>query len=501
MASIALFWFGGKDPLIPANADRHLKKRLKLLHRQVKQHHQAENSQAEAKTYEEIGMMLFREKFFDSARDRWKDALRIFQETNDRPSMAELYSNIGTAYRQEGNLREAARFYNKALLLDRDFNQGQGELTSLHNLGSVWIELSEYESALDAYAEALDIAREHHLVEWESDTLYRLGFTYRHMFRQTEAFRFFDSGLKCAENIQNLPLMTLNIFGLGTVYEDIGEYSQALLCYGDAVQGARNLEDTALEADVLTRTSALKLHIGFLDEAREIARSANDLIPEDLPSYVRVEQDLLRADIYYARGMKEKSITLVNKALAMADRMPNRRGLIQARLRQAIMELDRNQCSTALELVQSLERGTELNHNKVTEIERLIVLGRIYPGVHRLDDALKVRETAAIKADETRIPRLIWLTRHQLGRIFNQQQKFQLARNEFERAEQVISRTSMSLEPGARRVFLEHRERLNLYQDYILLLDKMGHKEQAYRIMKRVDSDILNKKLKHLFTG
>lgn len=501
MASVALFWFGGKDPLIPVDADRHLKKTLKQLHKKVKTHHQEENSHAEAKTYEEIGMVLFREGFFDSARDRWKDALRIFQETNDRPSMAELYSNIGTAYRQEGELREAARFYNKALLLDRDFNQGVGELTSLHNLGSVWIELSEYESALDSYAEALDIARENHLVEWESDTLYRLGFTYRHLFRQMEAFRFFESGLKCAESIQNLPLMTLNIFGLGTVYEDIGEYAQALLCYQDAVQGARNLKDTSLEAEVMTRTSALKLHIGFLDEAREIARDANTLIPEDMASYVRVEQDLLRADIYYARGMKEKSVTLVNKALDMADRMPNRRGLIQARLRLAIMEIDRNQFSAALELLQSLDRGTELNHNKVTDIERLIVLGRIYPGLHRIDDALKVREAAAIKADETRIPKLIWNTRHQLGRIFHRQQKFQLARNEFERAEQVINRTSMSLEPAARRVFLEHRERLGLYQDYILLLDKMGHKEQAYRTMKRVDSDILYKKMKHLFNN
>lgn len=46
-----------------------------------------------------------------------------------------------------------------------------------------------------------------------------------------------------------------------------------------------------------------------------------------------------------------------------------------------------------------------------------------------------------------------------------------------------------------RKVFLEHKDRQQLYQDYILLLIKMGHKEQALRILKRVASDSLNRKL------
>lgn len=489
--------FGQRESYIPNDADRQLKKTLKQLEKKRKQHHQGENSLAEAKTLEEIGMLLFRNKYYDASRDRWKDALRIFQETNDRPSMAELYSNIGTAYRQEGNLRESARFYNKSLLLDRDFNQGAGELISLHNLGSVWVELSEYESAMEAYGEALDISRDSGLPEWEADTLYRLGFTYRLLYRQTEAFRFFESGLKVSENLRNLPLMTLNVFGLGSVYEDIGEYAQAQLCYEDALQGAENVEDKALTADILTRTAALKLHIGYLDEAREIARVTNELIPPDKPSYVRVEHDLVRADIYYARGMKENSISLVEQALELAQQLPNRRSYIQARMRQAIMEMDRSRFRSAMDLMNSLERGSETTHNDATNIERLLVWGRIHRGMNQDDDAQQVTETATNKAEETRIPRLIWASRHQLGRIFHHQQRFQLARNEFERAETIVNRTAMSLDQATRRIFLEHRERLSLYQDYILLLVKLGHKEQANRILSRVDSEILLKRINH----
>jgi len=494
-------WFGKKETLIPADADRSLRKKLKQLETKRKQHHQAENSAAEAKTLDETGMILFKNKYYDAARDRWKDALRIYQETNDRPSMAELYSNTGTAFRQEGNLREAARFYNKSLQLDRDFNKGQGEIISLHNLGSAWIELSEYDTAVESYGEALDIARDHKLGEWESDTLYRLGYTYRHLYRQLEAFRFFESGLKIAESLKNLPLITLNIFGLGNVYEDIGEYMQALACYDNAQQGAENLQNKSLQADILTRTSSLKLHIGYLDEAREIARTANDLIPEDEPNYVRVELDLLKSDIYYSRGMKENSISLVDNALQMAAKLPNKRGYVQAKIRQVIMEIDRNRFKTASDIIQSLDNSEQSTNNNMTEIERLIVLCRIFWGKEQEEKALQVAEIATIKADETRIPKLIWQTRYQLGRIFEKQQKFQIARNEYERAEKTVNRIAMTLDPPVRKTFLAHKERQTFYQDYILLLDKLGHKEQAQRILNRVDSDVLNKKIKHFINN
>jgi len=500
MRFIQFSWMGQRDSLIPADADRTLKKELKLLEKKRKKHHQEENSIAEAKTHDEIAMLLFRNKYFEAARDKWKESLRIFQELNDRPSMAELYSNIGTAFRQEGDLREAARFYNKSLLLDRDFNKGQGELTSLHNLGSVWIELSEYDESTEAYGEALDIAREHRLAEWESDTLYRLGFTYRHLHRQTEAFRFFESGLKVAEGIRNLPLMTLNVFGMGSVYQDIGEYAQAQLCYDDALQGAQNMEDKSLEADILTRKSGLQLHIGYLDDARETARMANDLISDEKPSYVLVEHGLLKSDIYYARGMKENSISLIRKALDIADKLPNRRGFIQARIRQAGMEMDRNQYRKAMELMQTLDRGNEVSNNDGTNIEKLLMWGKIYRCLEQDEEAQQVTEAATNKAEETRIPRLIWIAHHQLGKIFHHQQKFQLARNEFDRAEKVINRTALSLDQSSRKTFLEQRERLALYQDYILLLKKLGHKEQAIRILNRVNSDILFKRIRHFFS-
>ena len=84
----------------------------------------------------------------------------------------------------------------------------------------------------------------------------------------------------------------------------------------------------------------------------------------------------------------------------------------------------------------------------------MIVLGRIYRGMQQPDEAYVVRENAATIAEETRIPKYIWLTHYHLGRIFDDQQRYQLARNEYERAEHVVYRAAMSLDPVLRKEFL-----------------------------------------------
>jgi len=412
--------------------------------------------------------------------------------------MAELYSNVGTTFRYEGNLRESARFYQKSLLIDREFNQGECVLVSLHNLGSVWLELSEFDTATEYFGEALEIAREHRLAEHEADILYRLGHTYRHLFQYTESSQFFDAGLRTAEAIQNLYLMTLNILGLGSLYEDIGEYKQALNCYDDALSGSQRLEDPTLQVETLTRIAALKLHIGCIDESRELAGVAHGLIPDDLHSKIRFDLDLLRSEIYYSRGMKEKSVVLINGILKSASHPSNGNGHVRAKIQQAIMELDRNRVRKALEIMSSPEVSADSLCPPSTEIEKMIIMGRIYRGMQMNEEALAVRENAVVKAEETRIPRLIWTTHHQLGRIFDDQQRYQLARNEYERAESLVYRTVMGLDQNLRKVFLDHRDRQALYQDYILVLFKLGHKEQALRILHRVASDNLTRKLKHL---
>jgi tetratricopeptide (TPR) repeat protein len=492
-------WFSKSDQILPPSADRNLQKQVKSLEKTRRDYRRKEDYSGEARILDDIALVLFQAAHYESALMHWKDALRIHQETNNRICMSEIYTKMANTCRRQSNLQEAARFYKKSLIIDREFNQGEGVLLSLHNLGSVWLELCEYDQASTCFSEALDTAREHQLKEWESYTLARLGITFRRLYRYIDAFNFLDTGLKIAETIQILDLMTLNIIGLGALYEDIGEYGQALKCYTDAIIGSQNLKESTLHAESLTCMAALKLHIGCLDEARQIAKTVHDIIPGDKPSSTRINLDLLRSEIYYSRGMKEKSKTLIEGILSLSDSVSSADGCIRAHIQLAVMEIDRNRFPSAKDIMGSIEKKGIKSCNILTEIDRLIVSGRICIGLGNLDEACSIQEHAVARAESTRIPRYLWSAHYNLARVFDLQQRHQLAKNEYEHAEKVVYHTALTLDPQLRKTFLEHKDREVLYQHYILLLLKLGHKEQAIRILNRLDSPGLNRRLGHFF--
>lgn len=491
--------FSKSDSTHFQSSDRDFVKRIKILEKNRRDHHRKEDFTGEARVLDELGILSFQNNQFEVAQAYWKDALKIHQDKNNRVAMAELYTKIANTYRRLANLSEAARFYKKSLILDREFNPGEGVLLSLHNLGSVWVEMYEFDNASTCFNEALATAQEHNLKEWESYTLARLGITLRQTHRYIDAFKYLDTGLKLAESLGILDLMVLNILGLAALYEDIGEYNQALNCYSDAVLGSQKLKDTVLHAESLTCMATLKHHIGCLDEARQIVKTVQDLLSINHPSLTRINLDLLQCEIYYSRGMKDNISSIIDRVLVLSESLAATDGYIRAKIQLALMQVDKNNFSAAYDIVESINRKNIKTCSIFVEIERLVITGRILVGLGNLDGACMIQEQAVSLAEKTRIPRYLWSTHYNLARVLDLQQRYQPAKDGYERAEKVVYQTALSLDPQMRKIFLSHKDREILYQHYILLLFRLGHKEHAARILARLDSSGLNRRLGHFF--
>ncbi|MBN1551773.1 tetratricopeptide repeat protein [bacterium] len=480
--------------------DRNFKKRIKKLEKQLKLLKNKENSKAEAKCFEEIGFLYFDQKLYDQAIENWTNALRVYQETNDRPSMAESYSNIGTALRLKNSLRQATSFYTKALVLDHEFNKGEGELKSLHNLGGTWLELGEYENALEAYNNALETARHHLNKTWEALTLYRLGETYEAGHKFLEAFRFYEEGLKIADALHFLEVMTRCTFGLGKCYEMLGEYTQSQLCYEDSSEGAKNLNDSDIETLIWVARAFLNIHLGYLDQAREMSKKAQDISQNGSISItVNIELALLRAKIYAIQGMWEKVFRLLDEAEKNAEKLPNGYYLSKVMLRKAEFEISCGHYENALALIFQMNGKYSEGKSTLIDFESSLSLGHIYRGLKKDDQALAAREAAVLKAQALGSPQFLWISHHSLGRLYHQQQRFDEARDHYQSALKWIDRAASSLNPEERPIFLHNKERLQVYQDFVILQLTTGHKEIAARTLKRLNSETLYRKVQHFF--
>ena len=479
--------------------DRNFKKEVKKFEKKLKSFRNNENSQAEAACMEKLGFLYFDQKLFDSAIEQWKNALRVYQEINDRRSMAESYSNIGTACRLQGEFHQAARFYNKALLLDQEFNKGEGELKSFHNLGGTWLDLGENENALEAYNSALEITREFNIGNWEALSLYRIGLSYLSSHQYRDAFRFFEDGLRVAEEERSLEVMTRCTFGMGTCYEMLGEYAQAVPCYQDSYGGAKTLEDPELESLICIAHAKLNIHLGFLDESRDITRTAKEAAERKSSQTVDTELHLLRARIYAIQGLWEKAFKMLEIAEENAMSLPNGQYLAQVLLQRANFDIECGHYENARTVIDQMNRKYPDGKSPLIDLETTLALGFIYRGLKKQEQTLEVRESAVLKAQFLACPRYLWRSHHSLGRFYHQLQRFEQARDQYETALKWIDRAANSLDPAIRSIFLHQKERLQVFQDYVILLLTTGHKEIAARTLKRLNSETLNRKVQHFF--
>ncbi len=477
--------------------DRSLKKNVKQLQKEIKQHRGKERSKDEAKCLEKLGFLHFDHKFFDEAIEHWTEALRVYQEINDRRSMAESYSNIGTSYRMSGDLKSAARFYYKALLLDHEFNAGDGELTSLHNLGGTWFDLGEFDDALESYRDALEISRNLKLQEWQILTLYRIALTLQGQHLHHRSFEFFSEALELAQASNQLEWLTKCTYGLGLNYDYLSDYSQAIPCYEDALAGAVKIGDHALESIILTAYSRMNIHIGLLDKAREQSRLAEEktIVIQNR----NIDLYLLRAEIYALQGMMQKTFDLIEEAEDLAGRMTNFYQFAEVLIAKAGYELESSRYKNAYDIMIKIPAKFPDGESHLIDLKSALVWGRIYRALKQDDDALNARETAVAKAEILGIPRYLWITHHALGRYYQYQQRLDLAREQYQASLKWIDSASSSLEPSLRKTFLNHRERLQVYQDYVVLQISTGHREIAERTLRRLDSPSLYRKVKHFF--
>ncbi|GEM_PF-6789152 len=481
------------------SVDRHFRKKIKTLEKQLKSDRADENSQAEAATLEELGFLYFDQKMYQAAIDSWSEALRVYLDTNDRKSMASAYSNIGTAHRLTDDVRQAAKFYNKALLLDREFHSGAGEMASLHNLAGAYLQLGEYDNALEKYTEALDIARTNNLDAWLGITCYRIGLNCQFKLEYNEAHRFFMESLRLAEDSNRLDMMTLSIFGMGQCYDILSDYKQALLCYTDALAGARNLQDRHLEHTILIAYANLMMHLGQTEQARDLVRQAIEIAQDVNVSPIdQIEQLLIRARIFSVQGMLEKAVRCLDDAETLSMPLPNLIYLAQILHRRAELENENGRFDNAHELMRRMIGYFPEGRSPLVDLESNLLLGHVFRKLRQEDQAVDAREKAVSIADSLGYPRFLWRTYHALGRLYHSQQRILEAGEAYETAMKWIHYAAANVETAQRPAFFESKDRLQVFQDAVVLLLATGHKEEAIRILNSLNIDSLNRKVQHM---
>ena len=89
-----------------------------------------------------------------------EEALKIRQETGDKPGLAASYNNIGNIYADQGNNPKALKFFLAGLKIKEEIGDKKSISISYNNIGSLYYYQGDYAQALKYHAAALRLRRQ-----------------------------------------------------------------------------------------------------------------------------------------------------------------------------------------------------------------------------------------------------------------------------------------------------------------------------------------------------
>ncbi|MDZ8083279.1 MAG: tetratricopeptide repeat protein, partial [Nostoc sp. DcaGUA01] len=254
----------------------------------------------------------------------YNQALPIFRALGDRRGEADTLNYIGLSHHSLGEKQEALKYYNQALPIRRAVGDRGGEATTLNNIGGVYDSLGEKQEALKYYNQALTLYRAVGDREGEATTLNNMGSVYDSLKEKQEALKYFNQALPIFRKVGDRGGEATTLSNIGLVYDSLGEKQEALKYYNQALPIRRAVGDRRGEAITL---SNIGLVYDSLGEKQEALKYYNQALPILRAVGNRGEEAITLNNIgrvYDSLGEKQEALKYYNQALpifrAVGDR-------------------------------------------------------------------------------------------------------------------------------------------------------------------------------------
>jgi tetratricopeptide (TPR) repeat protein len=281
---------------------------------------------AEADRLFQQGVEQFQTSQFTAALQFWEQALKIYQEIQDRQGEGNALGGLGIAYDSLGDYPKAINYHQQSLTIARKIKDRKGEGTALGNFGITYRKLGNYPKAINYHQQYLTIAREIKDRRGEGTALGNLGIAYNSLGEHSKAIDYYQQYLAIAREIKDRRGEGQSLGNLGIAYDSLGEYSKAIDYLQQSLTIAREIKDRRGEGTALGNLGNTYDSLGeyskaidYLQQSLAIAREIKDRRGEG--------QSLGNLGIaYHVLGDYPKAIDYLQQSLVIAREIKNHEG-------------------------------------------------------------------------------------------------------------------------------------------------------------------------------
>jgi len=170
----------------------------------LKIYNETNNKRGIANAHDILGVIEGRKSNYSEATRHFFIALKIYEDINDTDAIADTYVKLGTANEMINNFDKALEYYNKGLLLLKNKPVTDIVIFLNNNIGSVYVNKKDYADAVKYLQKALEESAQPAYMQIRLLPLENMGDVYAKMGNLKEALSYTRQALSIAEN-ENLP--------------------------------------------------------------------------------------------------------------------------------------------------------------------------------------------------------------------------------------------------------------------------------------------------------
>jgi len=211
---------------------------------------------------------------FLKAKDKFQQALKIFEQSNDQKGIARTLHSIAFIEQKFGNYAKALEYYEKSLEIDRKLGDVKGEGTSLNNIGLVYKSWGQYAKALEYYEKALEIMRRLGDAQQEGAILNNIAEAYDAAGNTVKALVYYEECLTIQSKLGDVQGQEVTLEKIAELYERLHLYTRALESYEKVLEIKKKTGDVFGEGWALGSIARLYRSSGKDEKASEFFEKA-----------------------------------------------------------------------------------------------------------------------------------------------------------------------------------------------------------------------------------
>jgi CHAT domain-containing protein/Flp pilus assembly protein TadD len=350
----------------------------------------AQNQPGEAKTLENLGIVLFVAGQQAKGVEYLQQSLKIVQAMSLTQSELRLLGNLGSAYAGAKNYATARKYLEPRLLLARNLKNVQAEGETLDKLANNYASEGDYPKALSLFQQYLAILGKQPDRKAETETLANIGELQLLLKNYPKAIDAFNQSLTLAQTLSDRKAEIAALSGLGRTYTESENFSSALPYFQKAVETARGIQDTKKELFALQDLASTYYSLGAFANSAALYNQSLQIAQKNQAQKQELTAWNGLGNSVYRIGDLKGAIDYYKHSLEVAKTLKDRSAEGQAlgNLGLAYADLGDDYPTAISYYEQDLAIARELK-TRLAEGQALAFLGKIYL---QLEDYQKAKD-------------------------------------------------------------------------------------------------------------